>query len=226
MRRTITFLVKANSVKGRILITSIMDSQFYKDYEINMIFNSNTGNNVDLASKSSIKVLFSDKNLELLKQINTDYLVACGWGWKIPEYAISKAKIAALNCHSSYLPDYKGGDVYFHYWANCEKFGGATVHFLSNNFDTGAIVTQEKFAIAVKDTPEDILVKASEITAVLIREALLLMDKGYKGFSQKGGRYFYKMSNREFKMYRAVNRVLELLKIEKKYFTRNKVVDI
>lgn len=134
-----------------------------------------------------------------------DFLISCGWGWKIPKELISLPKIAALNCHSSFLPDYKGGSVYRHYWANCEEEAGATIHLLTDEFDAGNIVTQQKFRVFRNDDPATLLWRTSEITAALLREAICLCRNGYVGVPQSGGRYFFKLSKRKLYVYRMYN---------------------
>jgi len=102
---------------------------------------------------------------------------------------------ASINCHSSFLPDYKGGSVFKHVWSNHEKEAGATIHLLNKEFDRGRIISQSKLKIFKRDTPYTILYRLSEMTSVLLRESLLKIVLGFHGVSQSGGRYFYKKTN-------------------------------
>lgn len=138
-----------------------------------------------------------------------DFLVSCGWGAKISGDALSIAQVAAVNCHSSYLPDYKGGSVYRYYWANCARKAGATVHFMTDKFDGGNIITQQEFSIKVSDKPTDILTRASEFTGPLLMEAMLLVAQGYQGSKQNDGRYFLRVSRGRLMAHRVVNRCLK-----------------
>ncbi len=157
-----------------------------------------------------------------IEKMQIDILISCGWGWKISDDAIRNAKIAAINCHSSYLPDYKGGSVYNYYWANCERKGGATIHFMTNKFDSGNIICQGRFLITLGDSPHDILIKASETTALLLRTAFFLIHNDYEGIPHQGGRYFFKVGYNELKFHRFVNRLSSLFKLKYRWLTKYK----
>ena len=115
------------------------------------------------------------------------------------------------------LPDYKGGSVYHHYWANCEDFSGATIHYLTDNLDSGNIIAQSVFKLNFFDTPNSILLKASEITGPLLVEALLKINLGYKGEPNNGGRYFLKFNSKyQLIIYRMLNCFLKKVGLPKK----------
>lgn len=158
--------------------------------------------------------------IEKLDFQSVDFIITCGWGYKVPKEIIELPKSSALNCHSSYLPDYKGGSVYQMQWANAEEYGGATIHFLTDKFDSGNIIAQESFKIKLTDSPLDILTKASELTAVLIREALLLLNADYIGIENKGGRYFLKTNKINLYLHRIVNFIYRLFKSDKRWLTK------
>lgn len=136
-----------------------------------------------------------------------DFLVSCGWGARIAADVLDIPRLAALNCHSSFLPDYKGHCAYRHAWANCEPAIGATVHYMTERFDDGRILTQEQIQTWPSDTPRAMLVRLSELTAVLLREALWLAADGVPGTAQNGGRYFLKITSGRLRLHRAYNRM-------------------
>lgn len=144
-------------------------------------------------------------DLDIARIRTSDIMVLCGWGKKIGEAAISAPRIAALNCHSSYLPDYRGGSVYMYQWANCEKIGGASIHYLTNKFDDGNILAQQKFSIGRYDRPREILIKASELTGPLMVQSLFLARENHSGIRQTGGRYFTKVRHRWLYLHRLFN---------------------
>lgn len=221
----IVFLFPSNAIKSKIVLESILEHRFfYKKYDLLFCFNSESGQNFDLAQKRDLTTLIVSKELKELENIQYDLLVSCGWGWKISERTINKAKVAALNCHSSYLPDYKGGSVYNYYWANHEKFAGASIHFLTRNFDEGNILTQEKIMISNRDKPMDILKNVSSLTAILIREAILRVENGEVGIEQKGGRYFFKTNRYNLYFHRIVNKLLRFFGSNKTFYTKYREV--
>jgi methionyl-tRNA formyltransferase len=174
------------------------------DYQKSII-NSNNFSNFFIFSRGVEKEL-----IFTIKKFNADVIISCGWHKKISSSILDLAKYGAINCHSSYLPDYKGASVFKHYWSNLESFSGATIHYMTNNFDEGNIISQAKLKIFKRDTPYTILYKTSELTSILLQEALMLVLTGYKGKEQKGGRYFFKMSNMSHIVHFVFNRLLSM----------------
>lgn len=222
--KKIVFLFPSKAIKSRIVLNSIIDNQeFYDRFEMLLCLDSSTGQNYSLALEHNFNILVVDRNLAELEYVDYDFLISCGWGWKINDKAIFKSTIASLNCHSSFLPDYKGASVSNHYWANCEEYSGATIHFLSKEFDTGNILIQEKVSISIKDKPLDILKKVSELTSILLMEAILRAENGDMGIVQGGnGRYFYKADRLTLYFHRVINVILKTFNLRYRYLTRYK----
>lgn len=225
--KNIVFLAPANGIKPSIVIKRLLNNDFFiKNYNYKFVTDSEKGRLNNLIKYNNLSYQIWNKEKPLLNSIKNlgnseiDYIISCGWGYKIPLNVIELANIASLNCHSSFLPDYKGGSVYNMQWANLEENGGASVHFLTEEFDAGKILTQEKFTINIKDSPKDILVKASELTSVLIREALVLTELDYDGFKNSGGRYFIKTNKSKLYLHRIVNMVLYLFGSDKRWITK------
>ena len=218
--KKIVFLFPTNAIKSGVLLDSIFENKnFYNNYNLTFCFDSENGKNLDFVKKNNFDYIVVQKDYKNLENITYDILISCGWGWKIPNFIIDKSTLASLNCHSSLLPDYKGGSVYRYYWANCEKYTGATVHFLTEKFDAGNILTQEKILISKKDTSTEILIKVSHLTSVLIRESILKVESGEKGYTQTTGRYFFRTSRYKLRLHRLINCLYDFLGISKKWMT-------
>jgi len=210
---SVLFLAPCNGIKPYVVI-KLLETDLI-DWEKSIVITNKYNTDsplIKLIKKRKIShQIVQDKKLNNCKDVfseyNPDFLVACGWGWKIPQEIIAIPKIGALNCHSSFLPDYKGSSVYQHYWANCEEEAGATIHYLEKEFDLGNIVAQQRMKIFSNDTPNTILWRTSELTASLLRESILLCLTGYKGMPQSGGRYFYKINKRKLIVHRLYNRL-------------------
>jgi methionyl-tRNA formyltransferase len=183
--------------KGRTVLDRLAtDDRFTERYDLHIIVDSE-GKTTRTLNRHGVRWEVADDPSnpwqaieDVAPNTHIDYIVSCGWSYKIPSHIIDKATIAALNCHSSYLPDYKGQSVYRVQWAHAEPYGGVTIHRLTDEFDDGPIVTQERFRIALWDTPLDIAHKYSDLTVPLLREALILLDEGYEDRPNEGGRYF------------------------------------
>ena len=81
-------------------------------------------------------------------------------GWQIPiitDESYEKGKI--LNIHPSLLPKYKGLNTHTKAINNKDKFAGCTVHYVTENLDSGKIILQKKIRIAAKDNPSSLAKK-------------------------------------------------------------------
>ncbi|MGM0984798.1 MAG: formyltransferase family protein [Pseudomonadota bacterium] len=209
----VAILTPENSIKGAVVAEYLKTIKLGECEQIDFVVwtmqNSFSRSIADLGFDFRIVKSYNldeEKDIEALKKV--DFLVVCGWGKLISASAVSAPKLASLNCHSSYLPDYKGGSVYKYQWANIERYGGATVHFLTEHFDSGNILAQQKFRIKGCDAPKDILYRASEFTGPLIVQAIFLVLQGQVGTPQVGGRYFKKLPMRKLIIHRLYNKTI------------------
>ena len=60
---------------------------------------------------------------------------------------LATARIGALNCHSSLLPEYRGGGTEFWQLVGGEKETGVTIHWMASRVDEGEICAQRKWTI-------------------------------------------------------------------------------
>jgi folate-dependent phosphoribosylglycinamide formyltransferase PurN len=214
------FLCPADAVKSRVVLDWFLTASgsLDRNYRPGVVLDSAEGRAAETARAAGLpRRIATDPSdpLSAVEGVATelggcDYLVSCGWGHWIPETVIETAD-TALNCHGSYLPDYRGPSPHRIQWANGKRHGGATVHRLTESFDDGAILARERFAIGPRDTPLDILRRASELTAVLLAEALLLDAAGNQGTENEGGRYFSLADWPTVLFHGVPNRVLWLL---------------
>ena len=101
-------------------------------------------------------------NQELLKVVDSfeaDLLVLAGFLVVIPEIMIEKYRNRIINIHPSLIPAFCGTGFYglkVHEAAleKGVKVVGATVHFVDEGTDTGAIILQKAVAVEKGDTPE------------------------------------------------------------------------
>ena len=101
-------------------------------------------------------------NQELLKAVDkfeADLLVLAGFLVVIPEIMIEKYRNRIINIHPSLIPSFCGTGFYglkVHEAAleKGVKVVGATVHFVDEGTDTGAIILQKAVEVEQGDTPE------------------------------------------------------------------------
>lgn len=198
-RRGIAFLFPADAVKADVVAERLLSGDRFTDrYEVAAVLDGARGRVVETLRREDVPyVVASDPrhpgdavDRAAAELPSFDYLVSCGWTELIPPAVIDRPEAAALNCHGSYLPNYKGPAMHRVQWANGERRAGVTVHHLAEEFDAGDIVCRERFTVSLTDTPLDILRKTADLTPALLREALLLLEDGHDGVPNEGGEYF------------------------------------
>jgi len=126
---------------------------------------SNNENSPILKGQNNLKTnisYFSNDQLSLkvfdeIKTINPDLIVLAGFLKKIPAIYIDYFKDKIINIHPSLLPSYGGKGMYgskIHNKVieNNEKETGITIHYVSNQYDSGEIIFQKNISIQENDT--------------------------------------------------------------------------
>lgn len=224
-RKSIVLFVEADGVKGRTVIESLAtNTEFGEEYDLRVIADGD-GDATDVCDKHGVPwgpTATPNDPEQAVRGVTADlerieYIVACGWGYKIPDSVLNMAEEAALNCHSSALPDYKGVSVYRPQWAHAEETGGVTVHTMTDEFDEGRVIAQTEYPIGLFETPLGIAQKYSSLTAPLLRKALERIEAGYEGEPHEGGRYYSAVPWAETVKHAAVNHVLRALGSDRRW---------
>ena len=122
-------------------------------------------NKLDVNSMSFSRADFYDSDLvydNLIK--NADYIILAGFLWKVPQKIIEAFPNRIINIHPALLPKYGGKGMYgmnVHRAVvdNNEEKSGITIHFVTENYDEGAIIFQDEVEVTAKDTPESVAQK-------------------------------------------------------------------
>lgn len=200
------------------------DCRFLSEYDLYVVFDSESGLAVDTADERGTPYTVADPTdptdaLEgVAERIGTiHYLVACGWGYRVPTESLEVPRVA-LNCHSSYLPRYKGWSVYRAQWAHAERRGGVTIHEMTEEIDEGEIVTRQRFEIGLFETPLGIARTYSELTVPLLKEAIHRLETGEECVPRSGGgRYFTRIPLRHTLKHGVVNHLLRAVGSERRW---------
>lgn len=109
----------------------------------------------DFASRAE----FNQELLKVVDSFEADLLVLAGFLVVIPEIMIEKYRNRIINIHPSLIPAFCGTGFYglkVHEAAleKGVKVVGATVHFVDEGTDTGAIILQKAVEVLEGDTPE------------------------------------------------------------------------
>jgi len=106
----------------------------------------------------------TDKLLNLLRELKTDWVILAGFLVLLPESIVNEYDGRILNIHPSLLPKFGGkgmyGDkVHKAVVAAHEKESGITIHKIDANYDEGTTVFQAKIRVEPLDNAEKVAQK-------------------------------------------------------------------
>lgn len=104
---------------------------------------------------------WDQKLLDVLTKARSDLVILAGFLKKIGPKVLKAFPDRILNIHPALLPKYGGKGCYGirpHEMAieNGDRYAGATVHFVNEKYDDGAIVLQEKLVIRPGETAAEL----------------------------------------------------------------------
>lgn len=121
--------------------------------------------------------------LQLLSEYQIDFIALAGYLSVVPDEIIHAYPNKIINIHPSLIPSFcgmgfHGEHVHKAVFESGVKITGATVHFVTETVDGGAIIAQDVVAITSKDTPEVIGRKVLKIEHQIFPKAMNLLAKG------------------------------------------------
>lgn len=137
---------------------------------------------------------------KLMVTLNVDLIIVGTWKERIEKDTFNLPTIATVNVHPSLLPKYRGPNPYIQTILHGEKFSGVTLHLVTDKFDNGPILKQEKVEILEKDTSKELREKSVRVARKLVSE--LICDLNEKMLtpiaqSEKFATYFPNISGEE-----------------------------
>jgi phosphoribosylglycinamide formyltransferase-1 len=105
---------------------------------------------------------------EHLDKYHPDLIVLAGFLRKVAPSTIAAYPNAIINIHPALLPDFGGPGMYgmrVHeaVLASQVAKSGITIHYVSDHYDEGAPIFQEKIALSNEDTPESLAAKIHQL---------------------------------------------------------------
>ena len=113
---------------------------------------------------------FDRKIVNYIKKNNVDLTILAGF-MRILTPIFTK-EIKAINLHPSLLPLHKGLNAIENSYFDNNKYGGVSVHYVTNKLDSGKIIIQKKIS---KDnlTLEEYRINIKKIEKLVLHEAIL-----------------------------------------------------
>ena len=99
-----------------------------------------------------------------MKEAKPDLIVLAGFLLKFPEIIIAEFQNKIINIHPALLPKYGGKGMYgsaVHEAVvkNKDSETGISIHYVNENYDEGAIISQKTVQLSKSDTPETVAAK-------------------------------------------------------------------
>ena len=147
-----------------------------------VISNKEDAYGLERARLSKIKAVYEtdeDKIIELLKENNIDLIVLAGYLKIITPKFVDEFRNKIINIHPSLIPSFCGKGYYgekvhqgvIDYGA---KVTGATVHFVDEGADTGAIIIQEAVNVEQDDDAKSLAKRVLEVEHRILKESIRL----------------------------------------------------
>jgi phosphoribosylglycinamide formyltransferase-1 len=141
----------------------------------NVLTNNSDAKVIEKAKKLEVNTLIFNKSelndgliLDELNKIKPDLIVLAGFLLKFPEHIIKAYPNKIINIHPALLPNYGGKGMYgmnVHnaIFQNKDVETGITIHFVTPNYDEGAIIFQKSVTISDCKSPEEIAEKVHQL---------------------------------------------------------------
>ncbi|HFC91834.1 MAG TPA: phosphoribosylglycinamide formyltransferase [Leucothrix mucor] len=121
--------------------------------------------------------LFDQALAEIIDQVSPDIIVLAGFMRILTKDFVMRFAGKLINIHPSLLPLYRG--LHTHKRALQDKASehGASVHFVTPELDSGAVITQGIVSVNHKDTEETLAMRVHQIEHIIYPQAVKLLTE-------------------------------------------------
>lgn len=117
------------------------------------------------------------ETLDVLTSRDIDLICLAGYLRLLPPEVVARYRGRILNVHPALLPDFGGQGMYgmrVHEAVVAARvpFTGATVHFVAEDYDSGAVVAQARVRVLPTDTAEDVAARVLQVEHELYPRAV------------------------------------------------------
>ena len=145
---------------------------FFKEIILSFLKNRSVSNLLKKNNKPVIypKNINSSDLINILKDINPDYLLSFNCPQKFSDQLLNLPKKNCINIHLGMLPQYRGLSPIFHSAYNKENEIGITFHIMNSYFDEGPIIMQKRLNISKEKSVFNIYQLALDLTCKSLTE--------------------------------------------------------
>ncbi|MBT8183465.1 MAG: formyltetrahydrofolate deformylase [Eudoraea sp.] len=115
-----------------------------------------------------------DRQLELLKKYEIDFIVLARYMQIIRPKIISQFPNKIINIHHSFLPAFAGAKPYHAAFERGVKIIGATSHYVTEELDEGPIIAQDVATVSHAHTVSDFISKGRDLEKIVLARAVQL----------------------------------------------------
>ena len=119
-----------------------------------------------------IKSVNEDEIIQLFQAWRVDLIVLAGWMRVVSSKMIEAFPNRIINIHPSLLPKYKGLNAVQQALDSDDLVTGCTVHYVTEELDSGAIICQAEVAIGHRDTLETLTKRIQREEYRILPEAI------------------------------------------------------
>ncbi len=129
--------------------------------------------NIGFEIRNDIVFISNERNdsqalLTFIKNNSINLLFSIQHNWIIPPEVIDGVGPLCFNLHNAKLPEYKGFNSITHAILNGDKEYTSTIHWMTEDVDSGAIAFEASIPINVKDTAKSLHNKTIDLSLSLV----------------------------------------------------------
>jgi len=187
-KKNIIILVSGSGT-NMVEIIKATKNNYLKDVNINLVISNNPNalaiekanfynvKTLILPNKNKNRKEYSLELMEIFDKINPDLICLAGFLVILDKIIFEKYENKIINIHPSLLPKFGGVGMYGKKVHDAvfkakEKISGATVHFVTEEPDSGEIILQEKLDISNCKTSDEIAKKVLSVEHKIYKEAI------------------------------------------------------
>ncbi|MER3317755.1 MAG: formyltetrahydrofolate deformylase [Allomuricauda sp.] len=115
-----------------------------------------------------------DKQLELLKKHDVDFIVLARYMQIVSPKVIDVYPQKIINIHHSFLPAFAGAKPYHAAFERGVKIIGATSHYVTEDLDAGPIIEQDVTTVSHTHSVKDFIAKGRDLERIVLSRAVQL----------------------------------------------------
>ncbi|MCX6239986.1 MAG: formyltetrahydrofolate deformylase [Bacteroidia bacterium] len=125
-----------------------------------------------IEKNNSNKAVQEQKELEILKQYNIDFVVLARYMQVLSDQFVANYPNGIINIHHSFLPAFAGAKPYHAAHERGVKIIGATSHYVTIDLDAGPIIAQDVVRISHIDNVDSLIRKGRDLEKIVLSEAV------------------------------------------------------